>query len=201
MGVGMSLEDAATLAQSRWRGHKVRFGNLNMANTLHLGYEVKLAEMRLQRRRMLRGLIGHLCFMALLIVVIMFQQGAMVTKRHALETAMKTCARALHSPSRPVVAFASPHPLARPPPYPQPPAHVQDTCVTLLVEHLLCAHYPPTHTTEAQNRCVLVGEQLGSFGFQLRRISHGDRAMHERLSVRKRGVSHLGVRANLPGQQ
>ena len=68
-----------------WRGYVARHmrGTLNLAGQLHLGYELRVLQMRRKRRRLIFGFVQHLLYMGLLLMVFMLQHGRTVNTRRA----------------------------------------------------------------------------------------------------------------------
>ena len=94
----MNLEEAAIFAQRRWRGYIARRSNLNMASQVHLGYELRVLQVRSKRRNLVKGFIQHMIYMVLLISVFMMQHGRTVHTRFVLVATLKDYVRHLVSP-------------------------------------------------------------------------------------------------------
>jgi hypothetical protein len=86
MSVLMTQEDAAIAIQRKWKRVLKRRNRkeLNMDARLHLGYERKIINLRIGRRRMLFQFFQHLMYMLLLIWVVMMQGGSSVSKKNEI---------------------------------------------------------------------------------------------------------------------
>ena len=93
----MTLNEAAIFAQRRWRGYIARRSNLNMANQVHLGYELRVLQVRSKRRNLVKGFIQHMIYMVLLITVFMLQHGRTVHTRFILVATLKDYVKSLQS--------------------------------------------------------------------------------------------------------
>ena len=95
----MTLSEAAIFAQRRWRGFIARRSHLNMSNQVHLGYELRVLEIRAKRKNLVAGFLQHMMYMTLLVIVFMLQHGRTVPTRYALVETLKSYVQDLSSPS------------------------------------------------------------------------------------------------------
>lgn len=86
---GMTMGAAATEMQRRFRGHICRKSEINLSTKLHLGYELRILELRKAKRAQGRGFVKTLSWLMLLITVFVLQHGRTVQMRYTLVEALK----------------------------------------------------------------------------------------------------------------
>ena len=84
-----TAEAAIIWTQAHWRGYKSRKSGLFLRRHLHLGYEVRIFELRKERSKLVVDFIGHILFLVLLIGVFFMQHGRTVNNRNVLVSTIK----------------------------------------------------------------------------------------------------------------
>lgn len=107
-----TAEAAIIWTQAHWRGYKSRKSGLFLRRHLHLGYEVRIFELRKERSKLVVDFIGHILFLVLLIGVFFMQHGRTVNDRNALVTTIKV--RSPRSRRPPCLPLPSTYTLATP---------------------------------------------------------------------------------------
>ena len=107
-----TAEQAITWTQAHWRGYKARTSGLYLQRRMHIGYEVRIFELRRDRSKLIVDFIGHIIFLCLLIGVFFMQHGRTVNDRNALVTTIKV--RSPRSRRPPCLPLPSTYTLATP---------------------------------------------------------------------------------------